>query len=95
MCIRDRIEIVNEREKVIDCKGVVINVEELDNEWKDSVVVEWGQRVNFPLIYNDLMCSQVFLKGKSPVLVEDLKCLFLLYNFETSITKEITRPRCV
>ena len=41
------IEIVSEREKVIDCKGVVISVDELDNEWKDSIVVEWGQRVNF------------------------------------------------
>ena len=42
MCIRDRIAIVCEREKVIDCKGVVIDIDELDNEWKDSIVVEWG-----------------------------------------------------
>ena len=57
--------------------------QELERERKDSIVVEWGQRVNFPLIDDDLMYSQVlFLKGKSPVLVEDLKCLLLLYNFE-------------
>ena len=51
----------SERERVIDCKDVVINVEELDNEWKDSIVVEWGQRVNVPLIYDDLMLSLIHI----------------------------------
>ena len=44
-------EIVCVREKVIECKGVVIDIDELDNEWKDSIVVEWGQRVNVCLLY--------------------------------------------
>ena len=65
-------------------------VYELERERKNNVVVEWGQRVNFPLIiydvYDDLMCSQVlFKKGKSPVLVDELKYLFLLCNFVPSV----------
>ena len=84
------IEIVSEREKVIGCKGVVINIGELDNEWKESYIVGMKQRVNFPLIYDDSMCSQVlFLKGKSPVLVEDLSCLFFLYKFVPSVWSNI------
>ena len=51
-----------------DCE-MLMCVSELERERK-NVVVEWGQRVNFPLIvdnvYDDLMSSQVLLlKGKS------------------------------
>ena len=38
---------MNERERVIDCKGVVISVDELDNEWKESYIVSIKQSVHF------------------------------------------------
>ena len=62
----------------------------LERVWKNNVVVEWGQRVNFPLIvynvYDDLMSSQVLLlKSKRPVLIEELSCLLMLYNVVPSV----------
>ena len=68
-------------------------VYESERKWKDSIVVEWGQRVNFPLIYDDSMCSQVlFLKGKSPVLIDDF-CFPVLYKFIPSVWNDFISMR--
>ena len=58
-------------DEFVECdNGMLKCVCELEREWKDNIVVEWGQRVKFPLIiYDEPEGSQVlFLKGKSPVL---------------------------
>ena len=82
----DEIEIVSGREKVIDCKGVVINVEELDNEWKERVAECVGQRVNFPLICDEPRCSKmVLLEGKRPYLMKDLNYFPFLYKIVPSV----------
>ena len=77
-------EIVSERESAICSNEVVISVDELEKEWKNNIVVEWGQRVNFPLICDEPECSEVLFLGKRPLLVKDLSCLFLLNNFVPS-----------
>ena len=61
-------------DEVVVCNnGMLMCVYESERKWKDSIVVVWWQRVNFPHIYDEPGCSQVlFLKGKSPVLLEDL-----------------------
>ena len=72
MCIRDR------------CKYRGVS----KRERRNNVVVEWGQRANFPFVVydDDLMNSQVlFLKGKSPVLVDELSCSLMLYNVVPSV----------
>ena len=56
-------------------------VYESERKWKERVDEYVGQRANFPLIvdnvYDDLMSSQVLLlKGKIPVLIDELRCLF-------------------
>ena len=46
-------------EEVVECNNeMLMCVYELEREWKDSIVVEWGQRVNFPQIYDEPGCSQ-------------------------------------
>ena len=88
----DTVKISNENtEEFLGCDYEMLRcVNELERERKNKIVVEWGQRVNFPLIvdnvYDDLMSSQVLLlKGKSPVLIDELKYLFLLCNFIPSV----------
>ena len=78
--------IKNSTDEVLECKnGMLLYVYESERKWKDSIVGEWGQRVNFPLICNEPGCSQVlFLKGKSPVLIEDF-CFPVLYKFIPSV----------
>ena len=70
-------------DEVVECNNEMLtSVYELEREWKDNIVVEWGQRINFPYIYDDvILCSQVlYLKGKSPVLMEDLIGVPFLYK---------------
>ena len=67
------IEVVSEREKGIDCKGVVINVDELDNEWKESYIVGMKQGANFYGVKCEAENSQVLMEDKSSsiIFVED------------------------
>ena len=81
-------------DEVVECNdGMLMCVYESERKWKDSIVVEWGQRVNFPYIYDEPGCSQVlFLKGKSPVLIEDF-CFPVLYEFIPSVWIDIKSMR--
>ena len=73
----DMLKINNEStDEFVECDNeMLMCVYELEREWKDNIVVEWGQRVNFPLIiYDEPEGSQVlFLKGKRPVLIDVYK----------------------
>ena len=52
---------------------MLMSVYELEREWKSNIVIEWGQRANFPLIfYNDDDVLMLFLQGKRPLVVNEL-----------------------
>ena len=64
-------QIQNSTDEVLECDNeMLMSVYELEREWKNTIVVEWGQRVNFPLIvYNVDDVLMLFLQGKRPLLV--------------------------
>ena len=54
-------------------------IDEVEREWKNNIVIECGQRVNFPINFSEPECSQMlFLKGERPILVDELKCILML-----------------
>ena len=56
-------------DEVVECNnGMLMCVYESERKWKDSIEVEGWQRVNFPQVYCEPTCLQMFLKGKSPLL---------------------------
>ena len=59
-------EIVKESDRVMGvggCEGVEISVCKLEREYEENLSRNMGQRVNFPRVYCETRCSQVFLKG--------------------------------
>ena len=89
-------EIVSESERIMGCNGVVISVDELEKEWRERVDEYVGQRVNFPLICDEPGCSQVLLlKGKRPVLLEDLNCFPFLYKLIPSLWNGVESMSCL
>ena len=46
-------------------EGVIISVNELEREWKESLSGCWGQRANFPCVVCEEKASQVFLEDVS------------------------------
>ena len=74
--------IKNSTDEVLECNnGMLLCVYESERKWKERVDEYVGQRVNFPINFSEPECSQMmFLKGKRPVLVDELKCILMLYN---------------
>ena len=71
----ENIEIVSGSERVMGiggCEGVEISVCKLKREYEESYFVEMGQRVNFPRVYCEPRCLQMFLKGESPLVENDV-----------------------
>ena len=116
MCIRDRlvsetdtVEINNEStNEIAECSDyeMLMCVSELEREWKNNVVVEWGQRANFPFIIYDVYDEDLmlFLKGERPILVDEVKNILMLYKvclLYTSIiikiilAKDLTEKICI
>ena len=69
MCIRDRG--YNESRKLVEVRGLLVSVYELEREYEDSVECE--QRVNFSCNVGEAETSLVFLENESSsiVVVED------------------------
>ena len=90
----DEIEIVSERERVIGCNGVVISGDELEKEWQERLDEYVGQMVNCPHIYDEPRCSQrLLLKGKRPLLMEDLSGFPFLFKLVPSVWNGVERVR--
>ena len=62
--------------------GMLMCANESEGKWRESIEVEGLQRVNFPQVYCEPRCSQMLLfKGKSPLLLEDMRSLSCSLNF--------------
>ena len=60
-------------------KGMVVSIDKLERE---SLQVEGLQRVNFPQVYCEPRCLQMLLlKGKSPLVLEDMRSSNCSLNF--------------
>ena len=85
----DTVKLNNEStDELVECSDneMLMCIDEVERVWKNNVVVEWGQRVNFPINFSEPRCSQMLcLQGKRPVLVEELNCLLMLYNVVPSV----------
>ena len=74
-------------DEFVECDYEMLRcIDEVEREWKNNIVVECGQRVNFPINFSEPECSQMlfFMKGKRPVLVDELKLslIHILYVIE-------------
>ena len=94
MCIRDRSRgenykniIKNSDDEVlveVGCNtGMLVCVDGLKRVCKESIEVEGLQRVGFPKVYCEPRCLQMLLlKGKSPLLMEDMRSLSCSLKFD-------------
>ena len=57
--------------------GMLESVDTLERECEESYFVDMGQKVNFPRVYCELRHSLLLLKGKSPLVLEDMRSCLL------------------